>query len=180
VRAVVERRVRNMTVAAAVVTFGGVIGLGDTGAALGPHSQPNACELFTRREAAKILGKPARRETNITGTEASQCSYTAEKDVTRLVGLGVGEFASDDTASNVYARARADARFDGLKVESVRRLGNRAYYLPETNNFERTVRDEKVVFGELTVLEGSRVYTVYLGPPSKTKARDAINSVIAD
>jgi hypothetical protein len=64
-----------------------------------------------------------RRETNLTGTEASQCSYTVEKDATRVVGLGVGAFASADEAANAYARARADAQFDGLKIEN-------AYFTP--------------------------------------------------
>ena len=176
---VIERRLRRVTLAAAV-GLGGVVGLGGAGDALGQPTQPNACELFTRKDAKKTLGKSVRRETNITGTDTSTCGYVAEKDAKRVVSVSVGEFASDDDAANAYTRAGVKAKFDGLKVENVRRLGNRAHWLPKTNNFERTVREQKIDLGELTVLQGRRVYTVYLAPPSKSKARDAINLVIAD
>jgi hypothetical protein len=146
--------------------------------AVGAQAPPNACELLTQKDARTILRKAVRRETNLTGTEASQCSYTAEKDATRVVGLGVGAFASADEAANAYARTRADAQFDGLKIENVRRLGDRAYYLPKTNNFERTARSKKPVIGELTTLDGQAVYTAYVTPPSKTRARDAIKRAI--
>jgi hypothetical protein len=175
----IEGRFRTMTVAA-FVGLGGLLGFGGWNVAVAAQEQPNACELLTRKEARKILGKAVRRETNITGTDASSCDYVVEKDAKRVLGLGVGELASEDEASKAYTAARANAKFDGLKVEHVRRLGNLAHWLPETNNFERTVGDEKVVFGELTVLDGRRVYTVYLAPPSKSKARDAVNLVIAD
>jgi hypothetical protein len=170
--------IRTLTVAA-VVGMGGILGLGD-GSLAAAQAQPNACELFTRKEAKRILGKAVRRETNLAGTQASTCGYVVEKDATRVVGLAAGEFPSDDEASKAYTRARADAQFDGLKIETVRKLGSGAYWLPKTNNFERTILDEKLVIGELTVLEGRRVYTVYLAPPSKTKARDTIKLVIAD
>ena len=62
----------------------------------------------------------------------------------------------------------------------MRGVGQRAHWLPQTNNFERTVLGENVEFGELTVLEGRRVYSVVLAPPSKSKARDAMRRVIAD
>ena len=58
------------------------------------------------------------------------------------------------------------------------KLGNRAYYLPKTNNFERKIRDKQLVFGELTVLDGQDVYTAYVTPPSKTKAREAVKNAI--
>jgi hypothetical protein len=179
VSTITERRVRKTTVAA-VVGLGSVLGVGGASDALGPQAQPSACELFSRKDARRIIGKAVRRETNITGPQGSQCSYTAEKDAKRVVGLAVGEFASDDEASKAYAKAHANAKFDGLKVENVRRLGKRAYWLPKTNNFERTIMGQKLVIGELTVLTGRRVYTVYIAPPSKKKARDAINLVIAD
>jgi hypothetical protein len=172
---------RVQTIAAAVfVGLAGVVGFGGGHVAAGAQEQPDACKLFSRREAKTILGKPVRRETSLAGTQASTCGYVAEKDARRVVGLASGELASEDEASKAYARARADAQFDGLKIENVRRLGQRAYWLPITNNFERTVVGESLVFGELTVLEGRRVYTVYVAPPSKTKARDAINLVTAD
>lgn len=176
---VIERRLRRTTVAA-VVGLGGFVGVGGASDALGPQAQPNACELFSRKDARRIIGKAVRRETNITGQKGSQCSYTAEKDAKRVVGLAVGEFASTDEASKAYTKARANAKFDGLEVENVRRLGKRAYWLPKTNNFERTILGEKLVLGELTVLTGRRIYTVNIAPPSKKKARDAINLVIAD
>jgi hypothetical protein len=39
---------------------------------------------------------------------------------------------------------------------------------------------EQVEFGELTALEGRRVYSVFIAPPSKSKARDAMKRVIAN
>jgi len=179
VSAVIERRLRNMTVAA-LVGLGGAVGAGGAPDALASQRQPDACALFTRKDAERVLGKSVRHETNITGTEASTCGYVAEKDAKRFVSLSVGEFASRVEASKAYTRARVNARFDGLKVETMHRLGNRAYWLPKTNNFEPTIVGDKLVIGELTVLTGRRVYTVYIAPPSKTKARDAINLVIAD
>jgi hypothetical protein len=176
--AVTERRLRS-TAVAAVVGLGGVVGIGGA-EAFGQPAQPNACELFFRKDAKRIIGKSVRRDTDITGTQASTCGYEAEKDPKRVVSFAVGEFASDSDASKAYTRARANAKFDGKKVENVRRLGNRAHWIPKTNNFERTVLDQKITFGELTVLQGRRVYTVFVAPPSKSKARDAINLVIAD
>lgn len=173
-----ERRWRSAAVAA-VVGLGGVGGIGGA-EAFGQPVQPNACELFTRKDAKRILGKSVRRNTDITGTHASTCGYEAEKDAKRVVSFSVGEFASDSETSTAYTRARANAKFDGLKVENVRRLGNRAHWLPKTNNFKLTVLDKEVAFGELTVLQGRRVYTVFRAPPWRSKARDAINLVIAD
>lgn len=169
----VRGRIRILTAVAvtAFVAFGGVAGA---------QEQPTACELLTAKEAKKVLGRSVRRETDLTGTQASSCTYVVEKDAKRVLGLGVGQFSSTDDASKAYTRARVDAQFDGLNVEKVRRLGQRAHWLPKTNNFEKTVRDQKIDLGELTVLDGQRVYTVYLAPPSKTKARDALNAVIAD
>lgn len=175
----IEGRLRKSAVVA-IVGLAGVLSFGGGNVAVGAQAEPNACELLTRKDAKKVLGKAVRRETDLSGTEASSCSYVVAKDAKRVIGLGVGELASRDEASKAYTRARANAQFDGLKVENVRRLGNRAHWLPKTNNFGRTVREEKIDFGELTVLDGRRVYTVYLAPPSKSKARDAINLVIAD
>jgi hypothetical protein len=169
-----------MMAAAACIALAGVVGVDGGHAAAGAQEQPNACKLFSRTEAKKTLGKPVRRDTNLAGTQASTCGYVAENDAKRAVGLAVGQFASSDDASKAYTRARLNAQFDGLKIEKVRRLGQQAHWLPMTNNFERTVLSEKVVLGELTVLDGRRVYTVYLAPPSKAKTRDAINAVIAD
>jgi hypothetical protein len=169
----VQGSVRILT-AVAVATFAGL------GGVAGAQEQPNACELFTRKEAKKILRKSVRRETDITGTEASSCSYVVERNAKRVLGFAVGEFGSKDEASKAYTAARANAKFDGLMIENIRKVGTRAYWLPETNNFERTVLNEPIAFGELTILDGRRVYTVYLAPPSKSKARDAINLVIAD
>jgi hypothetical protein len=39
---------------------------------------------------------------------------------------------------------------------------------------------EQLAFGELTALEGRRVYNVSVAPPSKTKARQAMNLVSTD
>jgi hypothetical protein len=179
VSALVEHRLRTMT-AAALVGVSGVIAWSGGADAAGAQAQPDACVLFTRKDAKRVLGKAARRETSIQSAQGSECSYTAEKDAERVVGLAVGQFASDDEAAKAYTRARANAQFDGLKVENVRRLGQRAHWLPQTNNFERTVLGEKLVLGELTVLNGRRVYAMYVAPSSKSKARDAIKLVISD
>lgn len=165
---------------AAVAGLAGVASMVAGVEVAGAQTQPNACELLTQNDAKKILGKAVRRETNLAGTQATSCSYVVAGDAKRVVGVGVGTFASADEAANAYTRARANAQFDGLKIENMRKLGDRAYYLPKTNNFERTVRDKKLRIGEVTALDGPRVYTVFVAPPSKTKARDAIKLVITD
>jgi hypothetical protein len=91
------------------------------------QTQPGACELLTEKDARTILGKPVRRETNLAGTQATSCSYVAARDPTRVVGLAVGEFASGDEAVNAFARSRATAHFDRLKIESGLKLGTPAY-----------------------------------------------------
>jgi hypothetical protein len=169
-------RRRRTAAGAAVVVLACIVGsLGGTASA---QTVPNACELFTQKDAKKILGKTVRRETNLAGIEATSCSYAVARDAKRVVGLGVGAFISADEAANAYARARATAQFDDLKIENVRNLGDAAYYLPKTNNFARTVREKKLVFGELTAVDGQDVYTAYLTPPSKGRARDVIEQAI--
>jgi ribosomal protein S5 len=163
---------------AAVAGLAGVASMVGGVDAAGAQTQPNACELLTQNDAKKILGKAVRRETNLAGTQATSCSYVVAGDAKRVVGLGVGAFVSADEAANAYTRARANAQFDGLKIQNVRKLGDRAYYLPKTNNFERTVRDKKVAFGELTVIDGQDVYTAFVTPPSKTKATETIKKAI--
>jgi hypothetical protein len=163
---------------AAVAGLAGVASMVGGVDAAGAQTQPNACELLTQNDAKKILGKAVRRETNLAGTQATSCSYVVAGDARRVVGLGVGAFASADEAANAYTRARANAQFDGLKIQNVRKLGDRAYYLPKTNNVERTVRDKKVAFGELTVIDGQDVYTAFVTPPSKTKATETIKKAI--
>lgn len=142
--------------------------------------RPDACKLLTQKEAKRVLGKPVRLQAKIRGIQGSECIYAVDKDRARVARLALGEFASDKEASSAYERARAKAESDGLTVETVRRLGNAAYWLPVTNNFERTVAGNKLTFGELTVLVGRRVYSVSIAPPSKNKAREAINLVVAD
>ena len=175
---VARRRLRNVTVAATMSLS--VVAWAGAPRAAGAQDQPDACVLFTRKEAKRILGTAARRETSVRSTQGSECSYTAEKNAKRVVGLAVGQFTPEDEAWKAYMTARANAQFDGLELQDVRRLGFRAHWLPKTNNFERTVLGQKLVIGELTLLQGRRVYTVYVAPPSKSKARDAINLVIAD
>ena len=149
-------------------------------AAVATQLQPDACKVLTPKEAKRVLGKTPRREAKIRSIQGSECIYAAEKDAKRIFRLALGEFPSKDEASNAYTRARANAQFDGLKVENVRGVGQRAHWLPQTNNFERTVVGEQVEFGELTALEGRRVYSVFIAPPSKSKARDAMKRVIAN
>lgn len=164
--------------AAAVAGLAGVASMVGGVDAAGAQTQPNACGLLTQNDAKKILGKTVRRETNLAGAQATSCSYVVAGDAKRVVGLGVGAFPSADEAANAYTSARANAQFDGLKIENVRKLGDRAHYVPKTNNFERTVRNKKLAFGELTVLDGQVVYTAFVTPPSKSKASDAIKSAI--
>jgi hypothetical protein len=163
---------------AAVASLAGVASIVGGLETAGAQTEPTACELLTQNDAKRILGKTVRRETNLAGTQATSCSYVVARDAKRVIGLGVGTFASADEAANAYARARANAQFDGLKIENVRNFGGRAYYLPKTNNFERTVRNKRLTFGELTVLDGQDVYTAFVTPPSKSKARDTIKKAI--
>ena len=127
-----------------------------------------------------MLGQAARREAKIRSVQGSECIYAGEKDPKRIVRVALGEFGSGDEASKAYTTARANAQYHGLTVENVRRVGRRAHWLPQTNNFERTVAGEPVVFGELTVLEGRRVYSAFVAPPSQKKARDTIDLMVAD
>jgi hypothetical protein len=165
---------------AAVAGLAGLVAFSTPPAAVAAQLQPDACKVLTPKEAKRVLGKAPRREAKIRGVQGSECIYAAEKDAKRIVRLALGEFPSKDEASKAYTRARAKAQFDGLKVENVRGVGQRAHWLPQTNNFERTVVGEQVEFGELTVLEGRRVYSVSIAPPSKSKARNAMKSVIPD
>jgi hypothetical protein len=169
------RRARRLGIAA--IAMNSVFASVGSPHVLGAQLQPDACKVLTQNEAKRVLGKTPRREAKIRGIEGSECIYAAEKDAKRIVRLALGEFPSRDEAANAYARARAKAQFDGLKIENMRGVGQRAYWLPQTNNFERTVVGEQVAFGELTALEGRRVYSVSVAPPSKSKARQAMNLV---
>jgi len=173
------RRLGTAAVVAAI-SVSGVFAFSTPPDAVAAQLQPDACKVLTPKEAKRLFGKAPRREAKIRSVQGSECIYAAEKDAKRIVRLALGEFASKDEASNAYTRARAKAQFDGLKVENVRGVGQRAHWLPQTNNFERTVLGENVEFGELTVLEGRRVYSVVLAPPSKSKVRDAMRRVIAN
>jgi hypothetical protein len=164
---------------AAIAALAGVASMVGSVELAGAQTQLNACELLTEKVARKVLGKPVRRETNLAGGRASSCSYTGAKDAKRVVGLAVGEFASSDEAWNAYFRGRADDKFDGLAIEEVRRIGYRAHWIPKTNNLARTIDGKKLAIGELTVLNDRFVNTVYLAPPSKAKARTAVERVIA-
>jgi hypothetical protein len=141
--------------------------------------QPDACKVLTERKAKQVLGKAPLREAKIRGVQGSECIYAVKADAKRVVRLALGDFPSRDEAATAYARARAKAQSDGLKVENVRGVGQRAHWLSPTNNFERTVIGEQLVFGELTVLDGRRVYSVFVAPPSKSKAREAMKLVTA-
>jgi len=131
----------------------------------------SACELFTEGEAADVLGGAVRREMDLGGTEASTCTYVGEDDATRALGLGAGTFESDEAADNAFRRARADAQFDGLEIEDVPDLGADAYWLPESNNFERTISDQELTYGELDVRVGNRVLTAFVTPSNRDAAR---------
>jgi len=173
------RRYRPRVAIVAAISLSGIAFLTPP-AAVAAQLQPDACKVLTPKEAKRVLAKTPRREAKIRGVQGSECIYAAEKEAKRIVRLALGEFPSKDKASTAYTRARAKAQFDGLKVENVRGVGQRAHWLPQTNNFERTVLGEQVAFGELTMLEGRRVYSMFVTPLSKMKARDAMKRVIAD
>lgn len=163
------------------VAVAGLAGLASTIGwvdAAGAQTLPDACDLLTERDARKLLRKPVRRDVDVTGTAATQCGYTVRGDAKRVVGLAVGEFPAGDEAWNAYFRGRYEDRFEGLEIEDVRGIGYRAHWLPSTNNVERTVRGKKLTIGEMTVLDDRFVYTVYVAPPSKHRARDVIEKVI--
>jgi hypothetical protein len=172
------RRYQPRLAIAAAIGLSGIVAFVASPSVAATQLQPDACKVLTPKEAKRVLGKTPRREAKIRSVQGSECIYAAEKDAKRIVRLALGEFPSNDEAANAYTRARAKAQFDGLKVENVRGVGQRAHWLPQTNNFERTVLGEQVAFGELTVLEGRRVYSVCIAPPSKSKARDAMARVI--
>jgi len=130
-----------------------------------------ACELFTESDAEDVLGAPVEKETDLGGTEATSCSYVAADDPTRVLGLGVGDFETADEAETAILRARADAQFDGLEVQQVDDIGDEAYYLPASNNFERTINDEALTFGELGARDGRRVVTAFVTPANEDAAR---------
>jgi hypothetical protein len=159
----------------AAISVSGIVAFLAPPAAVAAQLQPMhaRCSRRRRRNASSARHRVARRRS---AASRAECIYAAEKDAKRIVRLALGEFPSKDEASNAYTRARANAQFDGLKVENVRGVGQRAHWLPQTNNFERTVLGEQVAFGELTVLEGRRVYSVFIAPPSRSKARDAIKA----
>ena len=128
-----RRYQRHSAILAAIVLGGATAFL--TTPATAAQLQPDACKLFTNKDARRILGEAARRDAKIRSVQGSECIYAGEKDPKRIVRLALGEFASGDEASKAYTAARANAQFDGLKVETVRRVGRRAHWLPQTNNF---------------------------------------------
>jgi hypothetical protein len=174
------RRYQPRVAIVAAIGLSGVVAFSTPPAAVAEQLQPDACKVLTPKETKRVLGKTPRREAKIRSVQGSECIYAAEKDAKRIVRLALGEFPSNDEAANAYTRARAKAQFDGLKVENVRGVGQRAHWLSPTNNFERTVVGEQVEFGELTMVEGRRVYSVVIAPPSKLSARDAMKRVIAN
>jgi hypothetical protein len=174
------RRYQPRVAIVAAIGLSGVVAFSTPPAAVAAQLQPDACKVLTPKEAKRVLGKTPRREAKIRSVQGSECIYAAEKDAKRIVRLALGEFPSNDEAMNAYTRARAKAQFDGLKVENVRGVGQRAHWLPQTNNFERTVVGERVEFGELTVLDGRRVYSVFIAPRSKSKALHAMKRIIAN
>lgn len=129
-----------------------------------------ACKLFSEQDAEAVLGAPVEKETDVGGTEATSCSYVAD-DPTRVLGLGIGDFDTADDAEKAILRARADAQFDGLEVRQIDDVGNEAYYLPASNNFERTINDEQLTFGELEARDGTRVVTAFVTPENEDAAR---------
>ena len=121
------RRLGTAAVVAAI-SVSGVVAFSTPLVAVAAQLQPDACKVLTPKEAKRVLGKAPRREAKIRSVQGSECIYAAEKDAKRIVRLALGEFASKDEASNAYARARAKAQFDGLKVENVRGVGQRAHW----------------------------------------------------
>jgi hypothetical protein len=150
---------------------------GDDGESKGDDSTSaanEACELFSEDDAEEVLGAPVEKETDLGGTEATSCSYVAADDPTRVLGLGVGDFETTDAAENALLKARADAQFDGLEVQQIDDIGGEAYYLPASNNFERTINNEQLTFGELGARDGKRVATAFVTPADEDAARAVV------
>ncbi|MGI8796696.1 MAG: hypothetical protein ACR2IR_09000 [Acidimicrobiia bacterium] len=148
---------------------------GDDGESNGDDSTTaagnEACELFSDDDAEEVLGAPVEKETDLGGTEATSCSYVAADDPTRVLGLGVGDLETTDAAEKALLEARADAQFDGLEVQQIDDIGDEAYYLPASNNFERTISNEQLTFGELGARDGKRVATAFVTPANEDAAR---------
>lgn len=146
---------------------------GDDGESKGddPAAVNEACELFSEDDAEEVLGAPVEKETDLGGTEATSCSYVAAHDPTRVLGLGVGDLETTDAAEKALLEARANAQFDGLEVQQIDDIGDEAYYLPASNNFERTINNEQLTFGELGARDGKRVATAFVTPADEDAAR---------
>ncbi len=137
-----------------------------------------ACRLFSESDAEDVLGAPVEKETDLGGTEATSCSYVAADDPTRSLGVGVGDFETTDAAEKAILKARADAQFDGLEVQQVDDIGDEAYYLPVSNNFERTINNEELSFSELGARDGKRVITSFVTPGNEDAARAIAEKVL--
>jgi hypothetical protein len=138
-----------------------------------------ACDLLSREDAEEVLGAPVEKETDLGGTEATSCGYVAADDPTRALGLGVGDFETVDGAGKAILKARADAQFDGLEVQQIDDIGDEAYYLPVSNNFERTINNEPLTFGELGARDGKRVFTAFVTPANEDAARAIVELAIS-
>jgi hypothetical protein len=177
---------RRIAAGLTVLAFGGLAACddnGEEGANGGDDSTSaavnEACKLLSEGDAEDVLGAPVEKETDLGGTEATSCSYVAADDPTRVLGLGVGDFETADEAEKAILRARADAQFDGLELQQIDDVGDEAYYLPASNNFERTINDETLTFGELGARDGKRVVTAFVTPADEDAARAIVELAIS-
>jgi hypothetical protein len=142
-----------------------------------------ACDLLTVEVAEEVLGGPAEQETAL-GTEDSgnsTCEYVGQTD--EVLGLGIVTFESADEASDAFGMSRLDTQFDEIEFEDVEGFGpggefGSAFFMPDSPNHSRTVTEVEFVFGELVVLDGLRVYSVWVSPSSLDVTKQAMEAVL--
>ena len=149
-----------------------------TGGVPSGDENQTACDIFTRQEARELLGGPGVRSIDLDEARASTCEYILEGDNTVFVGVSVGTFNDADAAENVFAVARANARFDELEPVDVDGVGDEAYWIDESTNFTREINGEPLTIGELNARSGATVVTVYVSPADQATAERAAAFVL--
>jgi hypothetical protein len=137
-----------------------------------------ACDLFSAGDAEALLGGPVSVSMDIDEAQASTCEYVLEDDATVAVGVGIGTFDDTEAAEDAYLMARANAQFDELDPQDVDNAGDEAYWIADTTNFTREINGEELTLGELNVVDGTTLLTVYLTPPDQDTAEQTAEIVL--